>query len=296
MRKSTVDVVALTSAVMLLGVCAHLARAAGDDDVKLVDVGGYKLACRVFGQGAPTVVFMSGFRAPQSYWGSIPHAAAQRGTAVTYDRPGYGDSEPGGEQRDGQVVADELRTLLERLDAPEPYIVVAHSLGTVYAPTFVAEYSDSVAGMILLDPGHKDMLDAFGGQLEGAERESWAGYWERIWQRYMAETTPPAREQQWIDRALEQYAASAIPRDMPVWVLSALDTTRASSFLVDTKLSAESIDLYYECLEQYHERLVATWSERGRRLTVEGSSHMIPVDAPDFVAGVIGEMIDATDR
>ena len=37
----------------------------------MIDVGGRKLHCCVYGNGSPAVVLVSGFEAPQAYWNSV---------------------------------------------------------------------------------------------------------------------------------------------------------------------------------------------------------------------------------
>jgi len=123
---------------------------------RMVDVGGRKLHCRVFGQGSPVVVLLSGFRAPQEYWDPIVPAISEIATVVTYDRPGYGKSEIGTKSCDGRQAMRELKTLLEALGISEPSIIVGHSLGGRFAQIFASLFPDRTAGLVLLDTGFRD--------------------------------------------------------------------------------------------------------------------------------------------
>ena len=67
-----------------------------------IDVGGRTLHGVVYGEGAPTVVLIGGFNAPQAYWNSVVPAIAEMATVVTYDRAGYGLSEVGDLPLDGR--------------------------------------------------------------------------------------------------------------------------------------------------------------------------------------------------
>ena len=58
----------------------------------MVDVGGRRLHCCVYGKGIPAVVLNSGFGAPQTYWNSVIPDIAERTTVVTFDRAGIGKS------------------------------------------------------------------------------------------------------------------------------------------------------------------------------------------------------------
>ena len=54
----------------------------------MIDVGGRKLHCCIFGKGSPTVVLVSGFGAPQTYWNSVIPELAAKTTILTFDREG----------------------------------------------------------------------------------------------------------------------------------------------------------------------------------------------------------------
>ena len=47
----------------------------------MVDVGGRRLHCVRYGKGAPTVVLISGFRAPQRYWNPVVAGISMPGIA-----------------------------------------------------------------------------------------------------------------------------------------------------------------------------------------------------------------------
>lgn len=277
-----------------LAVAALLAVAAPalaeDGASREVDIGGHPIVCRVYGAGSPTIVFVSGASVRQTYWGEIPAAISARATAVTFDRPGVGDSEPGPPPRDAGRVARELRALLQAVDAPAPYVVVGHSIGTIFAHVFAGTYPDDVAGLILLDPGHKDMLDGFADTLAADERRTWDEFWRGVWISYEERADGVGREVQAVDASLAQQRASSLRADLPLLVVSALDPERASSFVA--QLSPTTRQSYFAYLRRFHERLAAL-STRGRRVTAEGSGHMIPVERPDLVVQFINEMLDA---
>ena len=76
----------------------------------------------------------------------------RRATRVcVYDRAGHGWSEPPDSPRDGEQTATDLHTLLERGDAPGPYVLAGHSFGGLYVQSFAAQYPADVAGLVLVD-------------------------------------------------------------------------------------------------------------------------------------------------
>jgi pimeloyl-ACP methyl ester carboxylesterase len=99
---------------------------------------------------------------------------------VTYNRAGYGRSEPGPLPRDSGREADELKTLLERASVKGPYVLVGHSLGALNVQVFAARYPDLVAGLVLLDPPPLSfILGQEYGKL-GAMAEKMTAEWQGI--------------------------------------------------------------------------------------------------------------------
>ena len=68
-----------------------------------------------------------------------------------YDRAGRGRSEPSPDAEDGDQIATDLHTLLERAGLTGPLVLAGHSLGGLYVLDFTARYPEQVAGMVLLD-------------------------------------------------------------------------------------------------------------------------------------------------
>ncbi|MCJ7682072.1 MAG: alpha/beta hydrolase [Candidatus Aminicenantes bacterium] len=126
---------------------------------KMVDVGGRELHCILYGQGEPTVVLISGFNAPQETWNAIIPALAETATVVTYDRAGIGKSTLRDLPAHGKQSALDLHVLLEKLDLPEPYVLVGHSYGVRVVRLYASIYPDTVGGMVFLDGQHPDILD-----------------------------------------------------------------------------------------------------------------------------------------
>ena len=56
-----------------------------------------------------------------------------------------------GAPQDGNQIATDLHTLLQRAHVPGPYVLAGHSFGGLYVLAFAARYPDDVAGMVLVD-------------------------------------------------------------------------------------------------------------------------------------------------
>lgn len=121
---------------------------------RLIETHGRRMHIRVAGEqhSGPMVVLESGLAASSLGWHFVQSAVAQFARVASYDRSGFGWSEPSGAPRTSAQLADELHELLRAAAAPPPYILVAHSFGAYVAQCFAQKYPKQVAGMVLLDP------------------------------------------------------------------------------------------------------------------------------------------------
>jgi pimeloyl-ACP methyl ester carboxylesterase len=125
---------------------------------KLVDVGGHRLHLYCTGEGSPIVILEAMGNGWSLYWSQVQPAVARFTRVCSYDRAGYGWSEPGPLPRTGQVLATELHTLLTNAGITGPYVLVGHSLGGFIIRLYHSQYPSNVVGMVLVDAGHEDQL------------------------------------------------------------------------------------------------------------------------------------------
>ena len=125
----------------------------------LVDIGEYKLHCRVFGKGAPAIVLVNGANVDQTYWDPVIPALAAETTVITYNRAGNGKSGIGNHVYHGKRQAKELKSLLDKLGIPGPYVLIGHSFGGFFVRLFSSLYPQSTAGLILEDATHEDVTE-----------------------------------------------------------------------------------------------------------------------------------------
>src|SRR4051812_2047135 len=111
------------------------------------------------GEGGPAVVFLPGAGLVGLDFLNVQALVAEFTTSVLYDRGGTGWSEPVALPRTAAEVAEELRGLLSAAGVAGPYVLVGHSIGAFYARRYAQLFPDEVAGLVLLDPGHEDILD-----------------------------------------------------------------------------------------------------------------------------------------
>ncbi|MBF6064797.1 alpha/beta hydrolase [Nocardia terpenica] len=113
---------------------------------------------RDWGTGAP-VVFTHTWALSSAMWQYQAAALADRGLrCVTYDRRGHGRSDQPGGGYDFDTLADDLATVIERLDLRD-VTLVGHSTGTGEIVRYLARHgSDRVARIVLVSSALPFML------------------------------------------------------------------------------------------------------------------------------------------
>lgn len=125
---------------------------------QLVDVGGYRMHVNCIGQGSPTVVLEAGQGDFSVFWGLVQSQVATFARVCTYDRAGYGWSEPSPYPRTSGNMVRELHALLVNAQIAAPYVLVGHSLGGAIVRLYANDYPDEVVGMVLVDSVHEEQL------------------------------------------------------------------------------------------------------------------------------------------
>jgi pimeloyl-ACP methyl ester carboxylesterase len=299
---------------------------------RLVDVGGWTLHLTCTGtknETSPTVVLEAGAGDFSPTWTFVQPKVASFARVCSYDRSDTGWSDLGPHPRTFHQIAYELRTLLKNAGEYGPFVLVGHSLGGLYARTFLMEYPQDVAGMVLVDSAHENELLFTNGRftriVESAQQRSVPS----------AQTSHPLRESEIpadIMRALTesamQMARSAndppynkLPPEIQLirtWAMSqpkyaaasdnpfepeeraALLATIHSTPLGDRPLVVltRGNPVYVGDLREQRQKerdeqqkeLVAL-SRKGEQRIVMGSDHEIQIDAPDAVVRAIRDVI-----
>jgi pimeloyl-ACP methyl ester carboxylesterase len=123
---------------------------------QLIDVGGHRLHIYCLGQGEPTVVMEAGLSGWSTDWIRVQPEVAKSTRVCTYDRAGYGWSDPGPLPRDSQQVASELHILLSKSGINGNIILVGHSQGGLFVQYYAKTYPQQVAGIVLVDSVHPE--------------------------------------------------------------------------------------------------------------------------------------------
>lgn len=128
---------------------------------RLVDVGGYQLALRQAGRGAPTVVLEMGLGAAGDFFDAVALQVAGFTRVVWYDHAGLGRSDPAPAPTPRTVadLAADLHRLLHVAKIPPPYVLAGHSMGGLTARYYQRHYPSDIAALVLIDSAHEEQRE-----------------------------------------------------------------------------------------------------------------------------------------
>jgi pimeloyl-ACP methyl ester carboxylesterase len=278
---------------------------------KLVDVGGYRLKLNCTGSGSPTVVLESGLGDVSIEWQAVQSEIAKFARVCSYDRAGYGGSEPGPMPRTSEQIAGELHTLLTNASEKPPFILVGHSFGGYNVRVFNGRFPAEVSGLILVDSVQEDqykLLPPVWNQVGSALRAHyrrqarWAsllidfGIERLILQArgqaensylYLQSKYLAARsdELDHIQVGAEQARAAGSLGQKPLIVLTAGKKPPPG-----TGLSQQDLDEYQRVWADDLQLRLTHLSSRGKREVVENSGHDIPSEHPQAIVNAVREM------
>lgn len=283
-------------------IAAASAQASAEGFVTLAD--GRKIFLDCTGQGSPTVIFEGGFGAPSTAWFKVQPVIAKVTETCSYDRAGYGKSDPGPMPRDGLAVARDLSEVLDRAHVRGPFVLVGHSAGALYARIFADLRPTAVVGMVLVDPSIEYQDQRFEAAF-GPNAGSIAPLRARA-QRCLdtLNGSPPALtdlpskpcpptltadsyrtqiselDSLWTSTSDEIARGRQSYGSMPLIVLTADKT-------YGTGAGAVVVEAFWSKLHQE----IAHRSSVGREQAVSNSSHMMMFDRPDAIEQSILEVI-----
>jgi pimeloyl-ACP methyl ester carboxylesterase len=292
--------------IALLGVVLFVAATAAQaepgptsgDFASPVDVDGRKLHVECKGTGSPTVILISGYRNNAEIWSTPPgpgvtpvFAAVAGFTRVcTYDRPGtildanhLSRSDPVSMPRTAEAVVSELRDLLDA-NIEGPYVLVAHSLGGLFARLYASSYQDDVAGLVLVDAWPEAMPKLLGP-------DQWAAYVT------LSDPAPPGlesyRELESIDfgaasERMEQEAARRPLFGLPLFVLS-----RAKPVALPPNVPAGFSQAGFEAAWREGQDELAALLPDAHHVIAAESDHYIQIEQPDLVIDAVRAVVEA---
>lgn len=264
---------------------------------QLVDIGGTRLHLNCSGTGSPVVILEAGFPGSSLDWTLVQPGVAEFTRVCSYDRAGFGWSEKGKEPRSSAQIGQDLKALLSNANVASPYILVAHSMGGLYARAFVRKFPESVTGIVLVDATHEDQWDfepkrhweptgasAIRVRQPDVQRPAAAaGILKEMW------ATEEWKAAERAEREAIKYTVADAQREpkrlpvIPLIVLSPGVEVGWSERVPPGALKAQQL-----------QREMAAYSALGRWTPVAGANHYIHLSQPAAVIDAVRQVVQAT--
>ena len=319
-RRILLGVLGLIVLALLAGVVYEAVSRASDEKRfrppgQLVDVGGHRIHIHCTGSGSPTVVLEAGLGLTALLWRAVQPGIAAFTTVCSYDRAGYGYSDPGPLPRTVERRVDDLRAALRGAGRPPPYVLVGHSAGGLAARSFQHRFPGEVVGVVLVDSSHEDQFVrappslAAGMRAEGSQAEVAAALQPlgvtRLLLAFIARQAgvPQDLADEYVALSVRRPYLEAVRsetdqllgrKDVPPGVtlgelpLVVLTAGKAGELDLPPADAAAFRRLWVEELQPELARL----SSRSRQVTVEGSGHLIPMEEPGAVVEAVRQVVD----
>ncbi|MFQ6045955.1 MAG: alpha/beta fold hydrolase [Gemmatimonadales bacterium] len=287
---------------------------------RLVPLAGGDIHLLSCGAGSPTVVLDAGLGSSLLDWSLVQDEVARFTRVCSFDRPGYGWSEPRRGGRTSHVMVQELQELLQTAEIDGPYVMVGHSFGGLNVRLFSARNPEKVRGLVLVDASHEEGLQRLPrtywrfvrlslrvarwiAPIGGLRLADALGFvpTTRLFEHFPEETAAFARQLCFRSRtmrtALRELAALPVSQrqvtevghlgDLPVVVLTSNLFTDSDRELAPG-VSLEEMRSAWHVLQSELLRL----SSRSRRVLVEDSGHYMAIERPQPVIRAIRETVE----
>ena len=114
-------------------------------------VDGHRMRMDCMGSGSPTIVLDAGHGNDGLIWGGVQPVLARTTRVCSYDRAGFGWSDPLPSPRDADHIANELHGLLMAADVNGPIVLMGHSIAGLYIRDYASRFPALVVGLIFVD-------------------------------------------------------------------------------------------------------------------------------------------------
>ncbi len=301
----------------VLQIAALITSAQNSPPGKLVDVGGYKLHINSKGAGDRTIVIEAGTGSWSLHWMEFQTELAKHFRVVTYDRAGYGWSEPSPYARTARNIIEELYTGLEKAGVEGPFVLLGHSYGGMIAKAFVKKYPKEVEAVILADAaseyqfeklppmvnmmleGGKQQFKQTGvmarsGMLTPEQMPVDSTLIEKYWRDYQVSITNAG----YYDAMLNEmellpmtYEISKVdtPLNLPLLVITAGDSFSAFTQVPNLPIK-ESNKVWMEL-----QKKLLSVSNQSTQVIINGATHDLLLSAPEELAVEVAEFVKSLD-
>ena len=114
-------------------------------------VNGHRMHLNCTGSGSPTIILEAGLGNDSLTWGGVQPVLSSTTRVCSYDRAGFGWSDPLPAPRDADHIAAELHGLLQQAQVTGPIVLMGHSIGGMYLRDYATRYPADIVGLIFED-------------------------------------------------------------------------------------------------------------------------------------------------
>lgn len=271
-------------------------------------VNGHRMRMDCTGNGSPTIVLDAGLGNDGLIWGGVQPILARTTRVCSYDRAGFGWSDPLPPPRDADHIATELHGLLTAAKIDGPIVLMGHSIAGIYIRDYATHYPAEMAGLIFVDgstplqnrhPAFRRefekkplqwMRDLQGQALFVAGVPRWFGQCSQKFPGFDAIAAKLQGEDlcriQWsainaemdsFDRSGEQTVHTGPYGSLPILIFSQ-----------DPAKDASDISKAWNGMQEDLKKL----STRSLRIIAKGSTHYIQMDRPDLIEKQVPPFIE----
>jgi pimeloyl-ACP methyl ester carboxylesterase len=279
-------------------------------------VDGYKMHLHCTGEGSPAIVLDAGLGDDSLIWAKVQTELSKTTRVCSYDRAGFGWSDPQPGPRDADRIAQQLHKLLTEAGISGLTVLMGHSIGGLYIRAYTAHYPQSVSGLIFVDSSTPLQEDHFPDDVKKENENAQFEFLKLKWLEIMGVTRlmgqcehvegfddfagkmiaenqcrasqlrAMAREDQSVRQSGNETIGTGPFGDLPILIFSR-DPQPSASSESPTQTEIAFSKIWNEMQED-----LKHLSTHSRRIIAKGSSHYIQVDRPELLNLKVTDLIE----
>jgi pimeloyl-ACP methyl ester carboxylesterase len=224
---------------------------------------------------APSIVLIGGFGSPIQSWQGVYEKMYTHSSIFTYNRAGIGLSENVTGVRDAQTIATELKMILDFNQIKPPYVLVAHSMGGIYARMFYHLHPNQVKGIVLVDATHEDQLEILLSQLPPPVKDMVFAEMTAVNDSILNSLPSGSMKEEFranFQSNYDQIKQFPSISNIPIYVITS------------TKITADNPAFVIDIKQQLHQQWAIAAGTKGKFVATNKSGHDVHLEEPALVA------------